>query len=426
MTKYRFIIFALLFVSLNFHILRNISGLYLFLPAVLYFLAFLLQLLSKSENKTKINNIILLPLLFSLVYIIVLSLIYALSGLFYNNITEVLIGASRLLLIPMIAFLVSKMLWTRSRIEKILLIFSVIAAFGSLTLPYQYINGEITWFAESSSRAGFARYSSLFGNLTAIGIVAAIGVITTLFLEKINTLIKSILLTIFIAGLALSLQKSAVANLILAIGLSLFFADREQRARIIKASVAVIIIIILGLSLLPDIRNIAYATIQNFGFYSDKLVTRDDDTLGESMLRRTTELPHHAISSYGYEYLFLGVGVIGSAGALGFPKAPNTHNSLTDSILTGGILNLIIMFWLLYIMGREIVRPAPLNPVLSKNQYACVQAIYFLVVINLPFTSGILFQPNTALLFYFFLGLAAAGCFREKQEFRLSAKRPVI
>lgn len=415
----QFTLFTLLFISLNLHILRNLHPLYLVLPAVLYCLLFLFQFITGKKDYMISRNIMLFPFMLSLVFIVLLSCIYLAFGLFYNNIDEVLIGASRLFLAPLIAFVVSKMLWTKTRIEKILLIFSLIAAVGSLTLPYQLLFGEITWFAESSSRAGFARYASLFGNLTAIGMVAAIGIVTTLFLEKINRLLKLILLTCLFIGLALSLQKAAVANLVLAIGLSLVFADRERRRKIAKIFVGGALIISIGLSFLPEIKNIALATIQNFRF-DENIVQNEDDTVGVSIMRRTIDLPYDAITAYGYEYLLTGVGVIGSAGTLGFPEAPSTHNSFSDSILTGGVLNLTVMLCLLYLMGREVMRPIPHVSVLSNNQYACARAVYCLIVLNLPFVSGILFQPNSALLFYFFLGLASAGYFRGERVFHLA------
>lgn len=411
MVTVQFPVFTLLFISLNLHILRNLHPLYLVLPAVLFCLLFFLQFIAAKKDQMISRNIMLFPFILSLLFIVLLSCVYLIFGLFYNSIDEVLIGASRLFLAPLIAFVVSKMLWTKTRIEKILLIFSLIAAGGSLTLLYQFLFGEITWFAESSARAGFARYASLFGNLTAIGMVAAIGIITTLFVEKINVLLKSLLLTSLLIGLALSLQKASVANLVLALGLSLLFADRERRAKIAKIIVGVALIISIGLSFLPEIQNIALATIQNFRF-DENIVQNEDDTVGVSIMRRTMDLPYDAISAYGYEYLLTGVGVIGSAGTLGFPEAPSTHNSFSDSILTGGVLNLTVMLCLLYLMGREVMRPIPNVSVLSNNQYACARAVYFLIVLNLPFVSGILFQPNSACLFYFFMGLASAGYFR--------------
>src|ERR1035437_2597789 len=37
-------------------------------------------------------------------------------------------------------------------------------AFASLTLPMQFFTGPVSWFNDSSSRAGFVRYASLIGS----------------------------------------------------------------------------------------------------------------------------------------------------------------------------------------------------------------------------------------------------------------------
>jgi hypothetical protein len=391
--------------------LRNISGVFLVITGVLYFLLITVQFFSGRKDKLFTFNIILLPFMFSLAYIILISGVFVIYGLFYNNLDEMINGSSRLLFAPMIVFVVAKMPWTETRIEKILLTFSLITAVGCLSLPYQVFFGEITWFAESSMRAGFVRFASLFGSLTTIGMVGAIGVISTLFLGKVSNFQKALLLICIVTGLALSLQKAAVVNLVLAIVLSLYFANREVRSKITQIFFGLALVIFLGLPLIPDIQSIASATVQNFRFDENSEST-GDVTVGESLLERTIDRPRNAIQSYGYEYLLTGVGIIGSAGALGLPEAESTHNTLADNALTGGVLNLSILLWLLYVMGREVMRPIPSKSVLSNNQYACARAVYFLVLFNLPFVSGMLLQPNISLLFYFFLGLAAAGYFR--------------
>ena len=104
----------------------------------------------------------------------------------------------------------------------------VFFAIASLTLPLQFVVGPISWFAESSTRAGFDRYSTLVGSLTAMGIIVG----SYMLLAQGMTSSRRWLWVSFTALAATaSLSKSAIANVAVA-AILLIYLNRKSLGRL--------------------------------------------------------------------------------------------------------------------------------------------------------------------------------------------------
>src|SRR5690606_15148779 len=76
------------------------------------------------------------------------------------------------------------------------------------------VAGPVWWFAEASQREGLTRYASLVGSLTAYGVYGSFALPIIYFLCR-NKYLKVAGLIFVVAGLLVTLQKAAIANLVI-------------------------------------------------------------------------------------------------------------------------------------------------------------------------------------------------------------------
>lgn len=324
----------LIFGVCLFHLARNLSVYYFGLWAASAALS--LFIVIRTPYHHKMRDIALAALMSVYGYVILTSLYWS------QEYGDPLPGIARLLftaptLIGMIytlnvrSFPVYCTIW---------LAFGVLAA---MSLPAQYILGPISWFAESSERAGTDRFASLAGSLTTYGNL--VGALIFLALtRKGNFLIGVTITVIVLVGAVASFQKAALVSAVL----GLVSGAVASRMRLLPiASLGASLLLAFGLFyMLADYytQGIVIGYVQNVLGTGD--ATRASDvTLVDSINSRLTFLPEVAVRYFGLGSLTTGVGVFGGAGGFGYLELPNPHNLIVETLLVfgGGVGGAIIV-----------------------------------------------------------------------------------
>lgn len=371
------------------HLLRNLSPIYYF--AVLsssLLLAFrLLGRPQSSELK------ILLPL-FVVIYVSILSFTSSQPD-------SPLIGLSRLFfLLPFVVYL-----FTYNLSEKdehsfwiLVVLFSVLSA-SSLIL--QIFVGPISWFAESSfGRAGVDRFASLAGSLTSYGSLLPVALMASCLILK-NQFLKFIVLTILVSGGLISLQKMAFGTSVLALLVIVFrFGNASGLAKLKPLRVFVFIALALVAT------SIVYAVFGEspyFIYFTSLLDPSQsvvgDVTMASSIESRLSALPQESLKFWGgLENSWLGVGVFGAAGGLGYPDYPSPHNLVYETLLVFGLpiaVPLLAFFAYCCVLSlSNIFSRSSIHIFLSS-------ASYLLLLVPSVFTGGLYYHPVTGVIFWF-------------------------
>ena len=333
----------LIFSVCLLHITRNLSVVYFGVWAATAALAFIIFLQTPYHYKMRDIALALVVGIYGYV---------ALTSLYWSqDYGEPVTGLARLVfiapaLIGMIYTLNAK---SFPAYYTIWLGFGVLAA---LSLPAQFVLGSVSWFAESSERAGTDRFGSLAGSVTVFGnLVGAL--IFIALIRKGNFLLSAAITVIILVGAVASLQKAALGSALIGL-ISAVLASRARLSTV--ASLAVALVVALGLIFtLADYyaRGIVLGYVQNILGTGDAS-RASDVTFVESMISRWTHFPEIAFHYFGFDSLFTGVGVFGGSGSLGYPEYPHTHNLIFETLLVfGGIVGGFILAGLVYISWRS-------------------------------------------------------------------------
>jgi hypothetical protein len=291
-------------------------------------------------------------------------------------------------MIPLIILIFSKR-FNGYLILRLLLWFGVLAA---LSLPYQFVFGEISWFAETGERAGLIRYSTLLGSLTVFGgVVGPLLILNFYFFEE-NFYLKYINAMLLLMGSILSLQKSAVASI--AISIIILFAYGKIKIKFIAGLIVAFILIFNSLN--DEFLNSLIVFVSNVVGSVDSDLKTDDDFL-ESIIVRVIDRPLESVDFFGLEKFILGVGFYGAAGGMGYPDLPMMHNLLGEMLAMYGIFG-IILFLAFVIILFNFFKNNILNGPWSF-EVVCFwnSALLFL---NSVFSGGLFYQPFAASLFF--------------------------
>lgn len=287
-------------------------------------------------------------------------------------------------------------------IQERMRLFVVFYLIAALTFPLQYTIGPIDWFAESSERAGAERFASLTGSLTSFGISLGVaGVAALCFLPRSVAVGAFVLLTL---GGLLSLQKAAVANIVLALLLSAWVRRQDLLSTLKAATYSTITIVVTAMILfyaaasndvISDMLEIILRSTSGLIFADANLTA--DVSFFQSIYDRITELPSLAISHYDTASLLLGAGVFGAAGSLGYPEIPMAHNGIVEILLVFGIpLGVAINIYLVAFIARLVSKAHRSKD--KELRFLAVCAILFYT--NNVFSGGGFFQPISAFIFW--------------------------
>lgn len=384
----QFLLVALLIFGVClFHLARNLSVYYFGLWAASAGMA--LVIVIRTPYHHKMRDIALAILISVYVYVILTSVYYS------QEYGSPIPGISRLLFIAPTLIGIIYTLNARSFpvFYNIWLAFGVLAA---LSLPAQYILGPISWFAESSERAGTDRFASLAGSLTMYGnLVGAL--IFIALTRKGNFLIGVAITVIILVGAVASFQKAALVSAVL----GLLSGAVAARMRLLPvASLAASLLLAFGLFfMLADYytQGIIIGYVQNILGTGD--ATRASDvTLVDSINSRLTFLPEIAVRYFGFGSLTTGVGVFGGAGGLGYLELPNPHNLIVETLLVfGGLVGGAIIIGLIFLSWRAglIVaglRKAPHNDLMAAG-------VFLNLLLPTIFAGALFYQPVSGSMF---------------------------
>jgi hypothetical protein len=385
---------SLFVVLVLFTALRNLSSVY-------YVILFFFILIFGLTNLTKFftfrrQALVFYAFLYFSFFVVIWSFLYQRS-------LEPLIGIPRLLLMPMIAVMFSRILNTREDFSKVLRIILLCYVVGAFTLIYQFFFGAITWFAEATGRSGLIRYSSILGSLTIFG--AIVGYIIILLFSKYNLVqsqnLKVLFALITILAAAISLQKTAILFLIISFGLlflsNIFFYKKVISLKFIFGTIVFILLLAVTISLNDTIRKyfLSAFTIALGGIPFVDTSNVLNDTLGfwGDFNHRLLGFTLQAIDYYGLTSIFFGVGLKGGAGIMGMDGI-SPHNALGDLFMMGGPIYLFIFLTLLW----------RVQIFLFKRRANFFDGTLFLLnlifMVNLPVTAGTIFQPSLSIIFW--------------------------
>lgn len=379
-------LFVLIITQL--HLLRNITSLYLALYGVAA--VFSLCIFSSSFRFYGRDQKILLSFILMLFTIPCFSVLYGVVLGYYHGIPDVLAGVSRLLFSLPIYLSVLSIPFSAVVSRKLFLTAGVLTFFASSSIIYQFVQGPIWWFAESSERSGIDRYASLFGSLTALGVVCGVGLLS-LAVSVRSKVLFFCLIAFIICGSVLSLQKAAVVNVVLALMLTLYF----RGIGFVQVLLGVAVFSLLSLLMLPVMGDQFLLYLESFRVFDEKSSGFTDDvSLVASILDRILELPLVAIDYFGVDSLFWGVGPVGASGSLGFPEVPMTHNGIVDIFLVGG-MGYFLFFVLLFAFVLYGYRK---NASFSASARVGI-VILLLMILNSAFSGLLVFSPSGAMFF---------------------------
>ena len=376
------------------------------MPISIYFLLFISfnwrNLKISSHNKVFLSYLFLL---FISCYIVGIS--FATGGIYYT-----IIGVTRYFYVLIISLVVLITVNNEKAVNNLLHLYVICIAIGSLTLPLQLLTGPIGWFSESSMRSGLIRYSSLFGNVSAMGIVGGTGLIAALLLNYKNHFIKMIMIFSILIGMGMSLQRAGIANIVLATLIYFYFYDIKpsKKTMLLFGSISFIIFTILFLLNYEPTQIYTSFFLTALGLDSGVTETIVDyDPLSEQIYYRlVTNVSVHFEERLGIIKSLTGLGFSGLGGVLG-QKGIFTHNDIFNIVSVGGILYLfgyifIISFVALYLKKYIKISKKNKNKLLSNNLIVLLGA-HLLFVLNLPMGSGNFIHPNHSILFWTTIGL---------------------
>ena len=292
----------------------------------------------------------------------------------------------------------------------------VLIAVGCLTLPAQILTGHaVSWFAESSIRAGEVRYSTLLGSLTIVGVAGGLGLMLAVLLP-FRIEVRVLLVGASIVGLLTSLQKAALLNLGIAIMLTLVAQRSRDYRAWLKTGAAVFAALgalaWIGLQSPKVAPYINYFRLVILGNGGGTQVLYDY-SIHTSVLDRLIEYPLRMIQAYGWGSSMIGVGLKGMSGVVGLPQYPMAHNQIFDLIFAGGALYGIIGAAVIVLAALSIrqmyFRAESRGDVGVADEMRVMLAMLAYLALNLPVASGILFQPVTGGVFFVIVGTAARG-----------------
>lgn len=396
------VMFAIVFLIVNMHLLRNLSLLLyvaLYVPMLFYITV---EFVTRAYRRQLpgFGHLFIVWITFAVIgFLVSLMLISPLGAVM--GLARFLFGA------PIFMALV---LYTRNADEfrghlSTLVYFFAIS---SLSLPLQFLVGPISWFAEASQRAGLERYSSLIGSLTSIGVIVGSYLV---LVHGVRSKIKILLIVGMILPAVVSLNKSAMVNIAIAI-LGLVFLNRRSLSRFVIFSTCTGALLLSAYSLVPVLQERVEASLQSFGLRANSnSIILDDVSLQSSALDRLIDLPlanFRALSDLHSPLSYLLGGGYGMGNTALVPQgdalAPMAHNQYAEAISVFGFIGGSVLIVVIFRIQFSLVRRwrESLSPVFGPLAVG-----FSIFMLNSLFANGTLYQPAAAS--FFFLAMFAAS-----------------
>lgn len=386
-------------IVLLFQITRNISTI-VYIGVLFLSYAYLYSIYifgnRSHENLSKINfTPIALLFLLSLIWIPFISLANI-------EMDEYLIAFPRYFVtFPFILFCFIYKEYSYNLIRKVLLAMCIFMAGASLSIPYQIVFGNISFFVDSSYREGFIRYASLAGSLPALGTLGGFSLAILLFTGELlfTKTKKNILIIIIILGMLMSLSKAAVVNILICfVSYILINGKFSSSKRIIN---------VIGLCALTYGVYFIFRETQ-FALYIQSLIrysfSRGSLGIGKDLIDRIWERPNIVIQYHNmgvFDFMF-GIGFPSLSGILGLPKLPMAHNNYFDLIFSGGIIHFFSFMFLIIRIPLKVIckkiKGFRINEI--DRSYSIV---VLLILVNMIIGAASFYQPIGAVFIFFII-----------------------
>ena len=403
-----------IFLVFSLHFLKDEYTLYYVALYISYLFAFFILL---SENisikKLKIFHFTYLLLLFNLILICFYTIYLYYNIQTYNEwftLKVVLTSIGRTLLMPIMALLIFRLYSNIEDLDNTLNFFIAIMIIGTFTMILQQIfGGQVifgTWSDTSHRFPGMAPYASSVGNKTMYASAVGLPIIIAATNNKLNLLLKVLIILLVIVGCFLSMQKASLINLVLSIGLILIILDRKKSIKLILT--IFLSVIIIGISF-PKITFNALSLITNTSGIEIIGNTKHDNIyrpIGERLLGRLGLTGRWKIEANTTKELLFGRANFGGVGALGFIFDTNldnprvlgtTHNQYLDLYQQGGILLLTIFIIFQLLLQINLAK----RWIIEKDNYA--KTFFFcnlIFMINCLVLNGIIYHPIASFIFW--------------------------
>jgi hypothetical protein len=383
---------AALFVLLvgQLHLLRNLTQLYY----ILYLLSFVVAIFLVLKKWKELNNLDK-KTIFLILLIFLYPIFSIVPGLFaskYVTFEEIFTGATRAIFsLPMVLVILTTSSDYKS-IKKLIFISAIFTLLAAVSVQYQFIFGAISWFVEGSSRAGLERFGSLFGSLTSLGGVVGYGLLGA-FVSIGSSLGVALVISGIVLGGILSLQKAAIANLILAI----LYLPYIQKVNKVKLLTSIPIISVIFVIFSSFFWHEIFAFINSIKLTAESENISDGYSFEEDIWVRIIDLPLVAIDFQGAWNLLWGVGPIGASGAFGYQDIPMSHNGVVDLFLVGGILYFFIFIYFIFFVIKNSIANAPY---IDDKRFIKFGAFcLFITLVNVVFSGLNFFSPSGSMFF---------------------------
>lgn len=384
----------LVFALYMFHMVRGLFSVY---PLVVLLLCLVVSgwaLARSSISQLDANGLAIIGCLvgYSLLVIPVISLIRYPEELTAN-------AMARFVFILPVLVLVLGFSDVR-RFRKILRFYVFFLLLCCFSVFYQIKFGAVSWFAEASYRDGLVRYSSLAGSLTILGVAGGLALPFAYFLIE-GKVVKYAVLVFIAIGMLVSLQKAAVINLMIFSALVFLSLLRRGKLGLVMLLVGGVVSFV-ALLYYFDV-SYAVSVVNNVFRIGAAKEVHSDYSISESILSRLWGLPSVVLDYHGPFSLIFGVGLAGGAGVFGNEEFPMSHNAILDYLFIGGIPYLLISLIAIVYAFRACavcIRRDYSNEAVHRS------CLWFFVIFlaNMPFASGIQFQPVLGGAFYAVLG----------------------
>lgn len=385
-------LFLMTVVVLLLHLLRNVSFLlYVVILLLCYSLLYIQHFLfgrGTALAPWSQAGLKRWPFIISLVWLPVVSLVNMGTDSYFVPLGRYFVT------FPFILFCCLFMNFTLTLVRKVLRVVAVFLALASISIPYQIAFGRIPFLASSSFREGLVRFPSLAGSLTALGTLGAFSLGFLLFSDEWlftkQTGVILIVLTTF--GMLVSLQKSAVMNLIIC---CIVYVMQNGKHIFFRAPLAFAVVCLLVLGAYLIFGQATYAPyIVNTIEYAMSGTSQD-------FFHRLWELPS-AVSHYHrmstIQYLF-GIGFPALSGTLGLHELPMAHNSYFDLLYSGGVLHLAGFLILVLRIPLQVLRKRLIGKKLTYID-RCYSFTIFLLLVNMFIGGGSFYQPITCVIVF--------------------------
>lgn len=394
--------FALVFVVVNLHLLRNLTPLYFALYGLIFVFVLCDFVGGRAWRRCRTD------LIFAWIIVGVLGFMVSsvLSGL-----PAAAYGLSRLLFaLPVFLAFASytpDVQALKGHISTMITFFTVAVS----TIPLQLVVGPIGWFVETSERGGFGRFGSLLGSLTAIGVVAGSYLVLTQVLDIPKAVPQW---AIQVGSVMMSLSKAALGNAAVALGAILVMRRRELSKFAMLAVVGGVGSLTL-ISTVDSARERVLATLGSFGVESTLQSVNSDSSVQDSAIDRVTRLPREnfeALSDLDSPLVYMVGGGFGMASTGLVPEssslAPMAHNQFVEFVTVFGFAGGLLM---LLVLGATVLRVWRFARIDETKVGQAVLWAFLIWLLNSVFANGTAYHPAAASIMFLamFVGSARIG-----------------